>query len=104
MADPLGLCIQSGDPARVAYALDLAAAGAALGRPVAILFAGESLALLRPGREPERLAVLRELGVRLMLCDAALKASGLLAADLAPGLEVAGLVSLLVAAPVPVFV
>lgn len=103
MADPLALVIHSGEPDRVAYALDLAAAAAALGRPVTILFSGGSLALLRPGRAPERLETLRELEVRLLVCEAALKASGIRAADLVPGLQVAGLVTLL-AAGQPVFV
>lgn len=91
----------------------LAASAAALDRPVAVFATGEGLAGLArdaPDRADARLraagvagvAELRDacraLGVRLLACDAALKAAGLPQEALAAGVEVAGMTTFLAAA------
>ncbi len=115
MTPPLGILLLSGDHDRAHYALVLATGAAAIGREV-VLFASNAgcrlfLAdppLLADAREAllaERgvatLAVLAEaaadLGIRRIACEAGLKAEGLAPAALAPGVEVAGVVTFLAA-------
>lgn len=118
----IGIILFSGDFARAHYALAMAAAAAAIGRPV-VLFATNAgcHALLRPGQDgspgwvrlegaleqdralrqrgvagfAELLAAVAEMGVRLIVCEAGLRAMDLLPEDLDPSLEgeVAGLVT-----------
>jgi peroxiredoxin family protein len=114
----LALVIHSGEAARVHYALVLAAAAAAIGRPVILFFAGSSLALARDA--PGDLAghatfsataratgapdietlwrACRELGVRLIACETAMRLAGAKRSTLAADVEVAGAVTLLGAA------
>lgn len=120
--EPLGIVLFSGDFARAHYALAMAAAAAAIGRPV-VLFAthGGCRAFLKAGADgrpgwaelddalerdaalrgrgvagfAELLAAIAEMGVRLIVCEAGLRAMDLEPGDLDPHLEgeVAGLVT-----------
>lgn len=111
--NPLGILLESGTHARAHYALVVAAGAAALGRDV-VLFAtnqgcrllAEPCPLLDDPREAAitargvaGIATLRgaciELGVRLVACEAGLRAEGLTQLPLAPGVEVAGIVTFL---------
>lgn len=114
---PLGIVLVSGTHERAHFAFVLAAGAAAVGRRV-VLFATNRgcLALLvdpsgldGAGRDETvrargvaGLAELREaaaeLGVRLLACDAGLRAEAIPAADLMPGVEVAGVPTFLDAA------
>ncbi|MBU8543132.1 MULTISPECIES: DsrE family protein [Roseomonadaceae] len=115
MTPPLGILLLSGAHDRAHYALVLATGAAAIGREV-VLFASNAgcrllladTPLLADAREAllaERgvatLAVLAEaaadLGIRRIACEAGLKAEGLAPAALAPGVEVAGVVTFLAA-------
>lgn len=113
---PLGILLISGGHERAHYALVLATAAAALGRPVTLFATNAGLRLLlaeRPleaeAREAEitargvagigtLLEAARELGVALWACEAGLVGEGLAHASLAPGVEVTGAVSFLTAA------
>jgi peroxiredoxin family protein len=113
-AKTLGVLLLAGDHERAHYAFCLVAAAAALGRP-ALLFATNRgcLALMRDwqvlaesgrdkviqqrglaGLETLRAASI-ELGVRLMACEAGLRAEALDRAGLLPQVEVAGIASFL---------
>ena len=114
---PLGILLVSGTHERAHFAFVLAAGAAAVGRGV-VLFATNRgcLALLADpsgldgaGRDEivrargvAGLAELREaaaeLGVRLLACDAGLRAEAIPAAALMPGVEVAGVPTCLEAA------
>jgi predicted peroxiredoxin len=115
MAAPLGLLLLSGGHERAHYALVLAAGAAAMGREV-ILFATNAgcrllldpCPLLEDPREAALAArgvaplatlleAVEELGIRRIACEAGLRAEGLAAAPLAPGVEVAGVVTFLAA-------
>lgn len=74
---------------RAAAALELAAAAAALGRPVALLMKGPDFA------DCPALATLRELGASLFACQTAMAAAGVVADALPPGVSPSGLVALL---------
>ena len=109
MADPLGILLASGTHDRAHFAFVAAAGAAAAGRAV-VLFATNAgcRALLRDwsGLEgaardelvrargvaglDELRAAAEELGVRLMACDAGLRAEGIEPGGLLPGVEVAG--------------
>ncbi len=115
-SEPLGILVLSGAHDRVHYAFVLASGAAALGRAV-ILFAtnGGCRALLADwsslidaerdqrvraagvaGLEELREAS-RDMGVRLIACEAGLRAEGLEQTGLMPGVEVAGVVTFLTA-------
>lgn len=115
-ATPLGILLISGGHERAHYAFVLAAAAAAIGRDV-VLFATNQgchalLADLDALADPRETAVIAtgvaglaelrdaaiEMGVRLIACEAGLRMSGLAATALAPGVEVAGVVTFLAAA------
>ena len=116
MAEPLGILLITGTHERAHYAFMLAAAAAAIGRPVT-LFAtnGGCRALLQDwsslvqaSRDASVIAQgvagfdeLREaaaaLSVRLLVCEAGLQMAGLPAAALLPGVEVSGIPTFLVA-------
>lgn len=86
--DRLSLVIHSGDFSRIHYALVMASAAVAIGKPVTILFAGTSVRLLAKGYvkpdEDHRIKALRvagfedlllacrDLGARLLVCETAL--------------------------------
>ena len=110
---PLGILLESGAHARAHYAFVVAAGAAALGRDV-VLFATNTgcLALAEPcpllddprenaiiARGVAGIATLREacaeMGVRLIACEAGLRAEDLVALPLLPGVEVAGIATFL---------
>lgn len=120
-AHPLGIVLSSGDFSRAHYALMMATAAAAIGRPVVLFATNAGINALRrrtadgePGwthlhgsvRDVELqgrgiagmadlLVAATELGIRIMVCETGLKAEGLTASDLSAGVpgEVTGLVS-----------
>jgi peroxiredoxin family protein len=113
-SEPLGLLLLSGAHDRVHYAFVLASGAAALGRRV-VLFATNRgcLGLARDwsglddaardarvqaagvaGLDELREASI-ELGVRLIACEAGLRAEGIDAAALLPAVEIAGVVTFL---------
>jgi predicted peroxiredoxin len=115
MASPstLGVLLISGGHERAHYALVLATAAAALGRD-AVLFATNAgcrlflhpTPLLAEPREAALeargvagiatlLGAASELGLRRIVCEAGLKAENLAGQPLAPGVEVAGVVTFL---------
>jgi len=115
-SDPLGVLLLSGAHDRAHYAFVLACGAAALGRRV-VLFATNAgcnalfsdwSGLTDASRDEQvraagvaGLAELREasqeLGVRLIACEAGLRAEGLDATRLLPGVEVAGIATFLAA-------
>jgi intracellular sulfur oxidation DsrE/DsrF family protein len=74
-------------------ALELAAATAALGEPVALFLSRGSLGLLADGAGP--LQMLRELGATVCVCQTSMAAQGLDAAALPDWVEPTGLVAFL---------
>jgi peroxiredoxin family protein len=113
-SEPLGLLLLSGSHDRVHYAFVLAAGAAALGRSV-VLFASNRgcLGLARDwsglddaardarvqaggvaGLDELREASI-ELGVRLIACEAGLRAEGIDPASLLPAVEIAGVATFL---------
>jgi peroxiredoxin family protein len=116
-SEPLGILLLSGTHDRAHYAFVLASGAAALGRRV-VLFATNAgchalfsdwSGLADAGRD-ERVRAsgvagldeLREasgeLGVRMIACEAGLRAEGLNASSLLPGVEIAGVATFLGAA------
>ncbi len=87
------LALIVGEGAVPATALSLAAAAAALGREVAILFDGRSVTAL--AAPDERVTTLLELGVRIVACQSGLAATGLDASRLPAGVETGGMVGFL---------
>ncbi len=116
-SEPLGIILMSGSHDRAHYAFVVAAGAAALGRPV-VLFATNRgcLALSRDwsgladaardarivARGVAGLTTLREacieLDVRMIACEAGLRAEALAAEDLLPTVECAGIATFLAAA------
>ncbi len=118
-SDTLGILLISGDHARAHYAFVLACGAAAVGREV-VLFAthegcGALLADLSGSAAADAaadaalaqsgvagLATLRaaavEMGIRMIACEAGLRSAGI-TAGLLEGVEIAGVVSFLSAAP-----
>jgi peroxiredoxin family protein len=113
-SDPLGILLLSGAHDRAHYAFVLATGAASVGRPVVIFATNQGChALLTDwsglgdaARDARVMAAgvagldeLRDaadaLGVTLMVCEAGLKAEGLEAAPLYPGVRVAGVVTFL---------
>jgi peroxiredoxin family protein len=115
MAKPLGVLLLSGDHDRAHYALVMATGAAALGREVTLFATNAGCRLFlaaAPLTAESREAVLgqrgvagiatllaaaEELGIRRIACEAGLRAEDLLAAALAPGVEVAGVATFLAA-------
>jgi len=111
--DKLSLVIHSGDYSRMHYALVMASAAVAIGKPVTILFAGTSVRALaktyvKPDEDhrikalrvagfEELLAACRDLGARMLVCETALALCELKPAQLRGdlNLEVAGAVTFL---------
>jgi peroxiredoxin family protein len=113
-SEPLGILLLSGAYDRAHYAFVVASGAAALGRRV-VLFATNagSHALLQDwsgladaGRDArvrsagvagldELREASREMGVRLIACEAGLRVEGLDAASLWPGVEIAGIATFL---------
>ncbi len=107
--DRLSAIVFSGDHDRVHYALGLASAAAAAGRPVTLMFTMGALAALKAdgaggARAPaareqhyaeigiatieELIAACVELGVDFMVCDMGLRAMGMTAAELRPDIAI----------------
>jgi peroxiredoxin family protein len=115
LTQPLGILLRHGDHEAAHYALVLATGAAAVGREVTLFATNGGCRLFlatAPLVEEAREALLasrgvagiaplmeaaRDLGIRLIACEAGLKAEGLAAASLAPGVEVAGVVTFLAA-------
>ncbi len=116
-SEPLGILLISGSHERAHYAFVLATGAAAVGREVTLFATNQGCrALLADWSSLEdagRDAVIRargvagleelraaaaELGVRLIACDAGLRMAGLDDGNLAPGVDVAGVVTFLAAA------
>ncbi len=116
-SDPLGILLISGSHERAHYAFVLATGAAAVGRDVTLFATNQGCRALLADwsslEEAGRDAVIRtqgvagleelraaagELGVRLIACDAGLRMAGLDPANLAPGVEIAGVVTFLGAA------
>lgn len=113
MSQPLGILLLSGGHERGHYALMLATAAAALGRPVTLFATNAGCRLLlkaAPLEAEDReaqlaqagvatLATLREaaqaLGIRMIACEAGLRVEALAGEALAEGVEVAGIVTFL---------
>jgi uncharacterized protein len=115
-SEPLGILLLSGAHDRAHYAFVLASGAAALGRQV-VLFATNAgchalftdWSGLTDAARDERVRAAgvagldelreasREMGVRLIACEAGLRAEGLDAARLTPGVEVAGVATFLAA-------
>ena len=113
-AEPLGILLLSGSHDRAHYTFVLASGAAALGRTV-VLFATNAgchalltdwSGLTDTARDArvraagvagldELREASRELGVRMIACEAGLRAEGLDAAALCPGVEVAGVATFL---------
>lgn len=111
--NPLGILLLSGGHERGHYALMLATAAAAIGRPVTIFATNAGCRLLlrdapleADAREEQlsqagvaTVAVLMEaaqaLGIRMIVCEAGLRAESLEKAPLAEAVEVAGIVTFL---------
>lgn len=91
------LIVSDGAGKRLEAAREVAAASAALGRPVAVLLRGDAAAALRDGALEPTLALLAELGVDVALCQTAMAAAGLEAADLPAGVVPHGLVGFMAA-------
>jgi len=110
---PLGILLRGAGHEPAHYALVLATAAAAIGRPVVLFATNAGLALFRRDaplladpreaalaeRGVAGLAILAEaaaeLGIRRIACEAGLRAEDLGAAALAEGVEVAGVVTFL---------
>ena len=110
---PLGILLRGAGHEPAHYALVLGTAAAAIGRPVTLLATNAGLALLR--RDAPLLADPREdllvrrgvagigtlleaagdLGLRLIACEAGMRAESIAAGDLLEGVEVAGVVTFL---------
>ena len=92
---PFAIIVSEAGP-RLTTALTLAAAAAALGRDVAILFDGPSVgALTMP--DP-LLAAALDLGVRITACQTGLADAGIAAAGLPAGVMTGGMIAFLAAA------
>lgn len=113
-SEPLGVLLLSGAHDRAHYAFVLAAGAAALGRPV-VLFATNAgchalftdwsgladaardarVRAARVAGLDELREACRDMGVRMIACEAGLRAEGLDASALMAGVEVAGVATLL---------
>lgn len=112
-ASPLGILLLSEGHERGHYALMLATAAAAIGRPVTLFTTNAGCRLLlqdapleSDGREQklsqsgvatlaELMEAARALGIRMIACEAGLRAESLAGRPLAEGVEVAGIVTFL---------
>ena len=99
-SEPLGVLLISGGHDRAHYAFSVAAAAAAIGRPTVLMATNQGCRALR--EDWSGLAGLgtlrdtaRELGVRLIVCEAGLKAEAIAREDVWQGVEVAGIVTFL---------
>lgn len=89
------LIVTHAEGERFTAAIELAAAAAALGRPVELLLRGPAVNVFDQRDAAQGLDLLRELGARISVCQTAMAKQGLAAADLPPGVEASGIVALL---------
>ncbi|MFN3371304.1 MAG: DsrE family protein [Sphingomonadaceae bacterium] len=89
------LIVAGADGERLAAAIELAAAVAALGRPVELLLRGTAVTALGQPEMKQGFGLLSELGAGLWACQTAMAAHGLTAADLPRHVEATGLVALM---------
>lgn len=80
---------------RFAAGVELAAASAALDRPVAVLLRGPAVKALGCREVAQAFDLLVELGAEVGICQTAMAAHGLSAADLPSGVEAHGMVGFL---------
>jgi predicted peroxiredoxin len=80
---------------RFAATVEVAAAAAALDRPVAMLLRGPAVKALGQPTIARAFDLLFEMGVEVGLCQTAMAAHGMVATDLPPGVEAHGLVGFL---------
>jgi intracellular sulfur oxidation DsrE/DsrF family protein len=80
---------------RFAAGVELAAASAALDRPVAVLLRGPAVKALGRAEVAQAFDILFELGANVSLCQTAMAEHGLTARDLPPGVEALGMVAFL---------
>ncbi|MBS3961017.1 MAG: DsrE family protein [Sandarakinorhabdus sp.] len=80
---------------RFAAAVELAAAAAALDRPVAMLLRGAAVHALDQPHVAKAFELLFELGAEVGICQTAMAAYGLAAPDLPPGAKAHGMVAFL---------
>jgi peroxiredoxin family protein len=113
VSPPLGILLLSGRHERAHYALVLATGAAAVGRDVVLFATNAGCRLLQSDRPLEAdpreallaergvagigtlLEAARDLGIRLVACEAGLKAEAIPPESLAPGVELAGVVTFL---------
>ena len=113
MSTNLGILLRQGDHEAAHYALVAASGAAAIGRTVTLFATNGGCRLFLAGnplgQEPREallaargvagiaalLEAAQELGVRLIACEAGLRAEDLAAESLMPGVEVAGIVTFL---------
>jgi predicted peroxiredoxin len=93
----LTIIVASGDPARFAAALEIAAANAALGRRTRLFLQSDAVQLLRQdaASNTELLGEAIALGASITLCQSGLALAGMTADRLPAGVETGGLVELL---------
>lgn len=96
MSGMLAIIVADGRGPRLATALTLAAAAAALGREVAMLFDGASVAALRRPADG-LLAAALDFGVTITACQTGLADTQMTADDLADGITTGGMVGFLAA-------
>ena len=89
------LIVSAAEGERFAAAVELAAASAALDRTVAVLLRGPAVRALGRPDVARAFDLLFELGANVSLCQTAMAAHGLMAADLPPGVEALGMVAFL---------
>lgn len=89
------LIVSAAEGERFAAAMELAAASAALDRTVAVLLRGPAVRALGRPDVARAFDLLFELGANVSLCQTAMAAHGLTAADLPPGVEALGMVAFL---------
>lgn len=80
---------------RFAAAMEMAAATAALGRPVALLLRGEAILDLAEGRGAAYFATLSELGAEIAVCQTAMATHRLTPDQLPSGVEPQGMIAFL---------
>lgn len=89
------LIVSEAEGERFAAAIELAAATAALDRPVAVLLRGPAVKALGRTNVAKAFDLLFELGADVGICQTAMATHGLTAADLPPGIEAHGMVAFL---------
>jgi intracellular sulfur oxidation DsrE/DsrF family protein len=89
------LIVSEAEGERFAAAIELAAASAALDRAVAVLLRGPAVKALGRANVAKAFDMLFELGVDVGICQTAMAAHGLTAADLPGGVEAHGMIAFL---------